>query len=105
MTGMVRSDWGRKMKMVEGIIVKILPGLGGLRGARIGGVGGVVIAPAMTEMAVNNQVGCDNGQECLHNPFGGFQLSCSCQEDERIYDRAYRIRFNRCPFTDLHTIE
>ena len=94
------------MKMVEGIIVKILPGLGGLRGARIGGVGGVVIAPAMTEMAVNNQVvGCDDGQECVHNSFGGFQLSCSCQEDERIYDRAYRIRFNRCPFTDFHTIE
>ena len=41
MTGMVRSDWGRKMKMVEVITVKILPGLGGLRGARIGGVGGI----------------------------------------------------------------
>ena len=95
------------MKMVEGIIVKILPGLGGLRGARIGGVGGIVVAPAMTEMAVNNQVVVimDNGQECLQNSFGGFQLSCSCQEDERIYDRAYRIRFNRCPLTDFHTIE
>ena len=31
-------------------------GSGGLRGARIGGVGGIVIAPIMTEMAVKGQV-------------------------------------------------
>jgi len=46
-------------------------GSGGLRGARIGGVGGIVIAPIMTEMAVKGQ------------------------ENERIFDRAYRIRYNR----------
>ena len=31
-------------------------GSGALRGARIGGVGGLVIAPIMTEMAVKGQV-------------------------------------------------
>ena len=31
-------------------------GMGGLRGAKIGGVGGIVIAPIMTEMAVKGQV-------------------------------------------------
>merc|ERR550532_2228927 len=31
-------------------------GFGGLRGARIGGVGGILIAPIMTEMAVSGQV-------------------------------------------------
>ena len=37
-------------------IMILAPGLGGLRGARIGGVGGIVIAPIMTEMAVKGQV-------------------------------------------------
>ena len=31
-------------------------GVGGLRGARTGGVGGILIAPFMTEMAINGQV-------------------------------------------------
>ena len=45
------------MLLMRIITIMILAsGLGGLRGARIGGVGGIVIAPIMTEMAVKGQV-------------------------------------------------